>query len=202
MSLTEALAQWAAIRSSWTRRFRAMRGRADQLADAVRDDLIDANEVRRRAKDAVNNVQEVKRILGRLAKAGFAQPDLEVEVGRLEAGMYIDATPRNAARVEGIAVPIVVGLLAMSATGMAFAYVAYPYTVSLLKEAETRQAELNARIAAQSAGQSLPPSTLPPPQRGSLLQSVAAGGASGLLLGGVALMAVVWWYAAPWKRGT
>lgn len=107
----------------------------------------------------------------------------------LAAGFYADATPTPtapAAPSVGVAPALLVGGLAVTAVGVAWAIAAYEYAVNLQGQTELAERELAARVDASREGRLLPPSTLPPAPPNPL----AASSSVGLwLLGGLAALA-------------
>ena len=85
----------------------------------------------------------------------------------LAAGLYADATPAGAGApgqpVVGVAPVLVVGGLALTAVGIAWAVSAYEYAVNLREQTALAERELDARVAASRDGRVLQTSTLPPP---------------------------------------
>ena len=55
-----------------------------------------------------------------------------------------------------------VGGLAITAVGLAWAFAAYEYAANLKDQTALAERELDARVDASNAGRVLPPSTLPP----------------------------------------
>jgi hypothetical protein len=107
----------------------------------------------------------------------------------LAAGLYADATPTGAGApgqpVVGVAPVLVVGGLALTAVGIAWAVSAYEYAVNLREQTALAERELDARVAASRDGRVLQPSTLPPPPP----PPGAAGSNMGLwVLGGLAVV--------------
>lgn len=80
----------------------------------------------------------------------------------LAAGLYADATPANTPAV-GIAPILVVGGIALTVVGIAWAIAAYEYAVNLREQTGLAEKELDARVAASRDGRLLQPNTLPPP---------------------------------------
>lgn len=106
----------------------------------------------------------------------------------LAAGLYADATPTGAGApgqpMVGVAPVLVVGGIALTVIGIAWAVAAYEYTVNLREQTSLAERELDARVAASRDGRVLQTSTLPPPPS-------PAADASNLglwLLGGLAVV--------------
>jgi hypothetical protein len=180
------MSSWSAVLQTWSQGWTGLRARAAVLyATALQ---ADPSGTAARVGGFTQALAEARatldRIRPRLPVADQAllarYQELDRRWNELAAGLFADATP-----AIGAAPALVVGGLAITAVGLAWAFAAYEYAVNLNEQTQLAERELEARIQASQQGRVLPPSTLPP---------ASAGGARGLglwLLGGLAVTAGV-----------
>ena len=191
------VSSWADIQAAWSDGWRALSARAAATyAAAVRADPTGTTA---RINGFTTALTGARASLDRIRLRVPAPPlteadrqlaaryqDLERRWHDLAAGFFADATPVPSPPTLGVAPMLVVGGLAITAVGLAWAFAAYEYAANLKDQTALAERELDARVAAAQAGQILPPSTLPAP-----LPTPADGFRSvGLwLLGGLAVAA-------------
>jgi hypothetical protein len=189
---------WADIRASWSAGWRDLSAQAASLyARALQ---ADPSGTASRINGFVAALNEARSTLDRIGPR-LPQPpvtdadrqlvaryqDLERRWHELAAGFFADATPVSTPAV-GMPPALVVGGLAITAVGLAWAVAAYEYAVNLQEQTVLAERELEARVAASQQGRVLPPSTLPalPPS-----PAVEARGVGLWLLAGLAVAAGV-----------
>lgn len=161
---------WADLKAAWSAGWRAFADRA--TASYANAAAVDPTGTSARVAAFVSSLQASRAALDRIAtklpnppvtaadhEAVGRYQDLERRWRELAAGFYADATPAPAV---GVAPAIVVGGLAVTAVGVAWAIAAYEYAVNLQQQTELAEKELTARVDASREGRVLPASTLPP----------------------------------------
>lgn len=192
-------AAWTQIKARWSSGWKALSARAsDAYAAAVR---ADPTGTLARVQGFVVALEESRASLERMA-AKLPRPPRDADERRLvatwqalaaryqdlAAGLYADAIPVGPSgqpQVGAAPVVLVIGGLAISVVGAAWAVAAYQYAVNLREQTALAERELDARIAASQTGRALQPSTLPAPTtpEGSMRHL------GGIVLGGLALVA-------------
>ena len=167
-------ARWSDIQAAWSASWRALAARAATVyASALH---ADPTGTAARINGFTSALQSSRASLDRI-QARLPQPpvtesdralvvryqDLEKRWNDLAAGFFADATPVSTAPVVGVAPALVVGGLAITAMGLAWAFAAHEYAVNLQEQTQLAERELDARVAASQQGRALPPSTLPTP---------------------------------------
>lgn len=196
---------WAELKASWSAQWRAFADRA--TASLARAIDLDPAATAHRVVAFVTALGTSRASLDRIAaklpnpprtdadRAAIARyQDLERRWHDLAAGLYADATPAartpGAPPAVGVAPALVVGGLALTAVGVAWAIAAYEYAVNLQQQTELAELELVARVDASREGRALAPSTLPPaPMAPSVLPPVGPSGSAIWLFGGLAVAA-------------
>jgi hypothetical protein len=179
---------WSQILGSWSQGWRELRSHAAYLyAVALQADpsgtAARVDGFTRALTEARATLDRIRPRLPGLAGLLARYQELDRRWHELAAGLFADATP--VAPVMGMPPALVVGGLAITAVGLAWAFAAYEYAVNLNQQTQLAERELEARIQASQQGRVLPPSTLPP---------APADGARSLglwLLGGLAVTAGV-----------
>jgi hypothetical protein len=188
--------RWADIQAAWSQGWKALQARAAATYAAALQ--ADPSGTLARVQGFAAALEQARASLDRMGPRLPSPPvteadrawvsryqDLERRWRDLAAGLLADAAPASTPAV-GMAPALVVGGLAVTAVGLAWAVVAYEYAVNLKEQTELADRELEARVAASQAGRALPPSTLPPapPTPASEARSVGLW-----LLGGLAVAA-------------
>jgi hypothetical protein len=182
---------WVAILGAWSQGWKELRARAATLyASAVQADPSGAAA---RISGFTQALGETRATLDRIRSRlpGLPDPVLVARYQELErrwhdlaAGLFADARP-VATPAVGVPPALVVGGLAITAVGLAWAFAAYEYALNLQEQTALAERELEARVAASQQGRVLPPSTLP------VAPTVGAASVGLWLLGGLALTAGV-----------
>jgi hypothetical protein len=182
---------WSQILGAWSQGWKELRARAAALyASAVQ---ADSSGAAARISGFTQALGEARATLDRIRSRlpGLPDPALVARYQELErrwhdlaAGLFADATP-VATPVVGMPPALVVGGLAITAVGLAWAFAAYEYALNLQEQTALAERELDARVAASQQGRVLPPSTLP------VAPPVGAASMGLWLLGGLALTAGV-----------
>lgn len=187
---------WADVKAAWSTGWRDLSARAAATyAAAVQ---ADPTGTAARITGFTTALDETRSTLDRMGPRLPSPPvteadrvlvsryqDLERRWHELAAGLFADATP-VAAPTVGVAPVLVVGGLAITAVGLAWAFAAYEYAANLKDQTALAERELDARVTAANTGRVLPPSTLPP----SPLSPVDGARTAGLwLFGGLVIAA-------------
>lgn len=195
--MTATLPSWADLKTAWSSGWQALSARAASTYAAMVQ--ADPTGTATRISGFTTALDETRATLDRI-RARLPQPplteadrqavaryqDLERRWHDLAAGLFADAVPVQSTPALGMGPALVVGGLAITAVGLAWASAAYEYAVNLKDQTALAERELDARVDASRDGRALLPSTLPP-----LPPSPAEGGRTlGLwLLGGLAIAA-------------
>ena len=165
---------WADIRAAWSASWRALAARAASTYAAAlhADPTGTATRINGFTTSLQASRASLDRMQARLPNPPLTEADqalvarhqeLEKRWRELAAGFFADATPVSTAPVVGVAPALVVGGLAITAMGLAWAFAAHEYAVNLQEQTALAERELDARVAASQQGRALPPSTLPAP---------------------------------------
>jgi len=170
------MSTWADIKAAWSPGWRNLAEQASRRFSAAVSSQPSAyaDQVVAFQSELATSRASLDRIKTRLADPALHDDQaLVAKVAALErrwtelaAGLYADATPTGAQGQPsvGVAPVLVVGGVAVTAVGVAWALGAYQYAVNLREQTALAERELDARIAASREGRSLQPSTLPAPQ--------------------------------------
>jgi hypothetical protein len=167
------LPSWADVKAAWTSGWKDLAARAAATyAAAVR---ADPTGTAARINGFVSALQDARAALDRIGPRLPSPPvsesdrafvaryqNLDRRWRELAAGLFADAAPAPAPAI-GVAPVLVVGGLAITAVGLAWAFAAYEYAANLKEQTALAERELDARVSASEAGRVLPPSTLPAP---------------------------------------
>ena len=196
---------WADIKAGWSSGWKAL---AEQAAHAYGtaaqvDPTGSLVRVQVFLQALADSRAALDRIAGKLPDPPVTAADqadlsraqaLERRYHELAAGLYADATPAPGqgtgpppgSPVVGVApVFLVVGAVAVSAAGVAWAIAATEYPLNLREQTALAERELDARIAAGAQGRTLQPSTLPPQADPVDKAASAAKGVGLLFVGGL-----------------
>lgn len=139
-------------------------------------------------KECKANLERIAALLPSLPKNDAAKAlirryqDMKALYDALVAGIALNAT----GELElGVAPVVVVGTIALSAAGVAWAIAAYEYAAGLRDETALMATELEARVEAMKQGTTLQPSTLSPPTRP---ESPGKGAPVGLVIVGLGVL--------------
>ena len=139
-------------------------------------------------KECKTNLERIAAQLPSLPKNDAAKAlirryqDMKALYDALVAGIALNAS----GELElGVVPVVVVGTVALSAAGVAWAIAAYEYAAGLRDESALMASELEARVEAMRTGKALQPSTVTPP---SSPDSASKGAPVGLVLVGLGVL--------------
>ena len=186
------IASWNQVKGAWSSGWKALSDQATRLYaravgqnPAAYSDKVTAFQTELAASRATLDRMKVKLPMSAADPADRAIIEKYAAMERrwhdLAAGLYADATPAGAQGqpTVGVVPVLIVGGIALTVVGIAWAVSAYEYAVNLREQTALAEKELDARVTASRDGRVLQPSTLPtppPPGDGSKMGLWVLGG--------------------------
>ena len=188
------IASWTDIKGAWSSGWKALSDQATRLYGAAiaHDPTGYAAKVNAFQAELATTRATLDRMKLKLPNPAVTDADraavakyaaFERRWHDLAAGLYADATPTGAGAsgqpAVGVAPVLILGGIALTVVGVAWAVSAYEYAVNLREQTALAEKDLDARVDASRDGRVLQPSTLPvppPPGDGSKMGLWILGG--------------------------
>lgn len=173
-----AVTTWGQVKASWSDGWRALSERAVATYRSAIE--ADPRAAAVRAQPFVGALQTSRVTLNRIRArggSGARYQALEKRYNALAAGFYAEARAVGQPEVGVAPVVIVVGAIAVTVVGVAWAIAATSCAENLREQTAIAERELDARVEASREGRTLQPTTLPTPPT----PAVPGGGCSAAL---------------------